>query len=263
MSETAPLIHPTAVIDPSAKLADGVRVGAFTLIGADVEIGANTEIGPHCSIQGPARIGEGNRFIGHAAIGGEPQDKKYRAERTELVIGDRNVIREFVTINRGTGGGGGITTVGDDNWMLAYTHVAHDCHVGSHCVFSNNTTLAGHVTVGDHVIISGFAGAHQFCRIGAHAFLGMGALTNGDVPPFTMVGSDSLGRPRGINSEGLKRRGFDAERIASIKRAYRTLYVAGLPLAEAKLQLAEQARNSDDVASMLAFIESAERPLLR
>ncbi|MDX3935098.1 acyl-ACP--UDP-N-acetylglucosamine O-acyltransferase [Stenotrophomonas sp.] len=263
MSDNAPLIHPTAVIDPSATLAADVRVGAFCLIGADVEIGAGTEIGPHCSIHGPTRIGRNNRFIGHAAIGGEPQDKKYKGERTELVIGDDNVIREFVTINRGTVGGGGITTVGNDNWMLAYTHVAHDCHVGDHCVFSNNTTLAGHVTVGDYVIISGFAGAHQFCRIGAHAFLGMGALTNGDVPPFTMVGSDSLGRPRGINSEGLKRRGFDAERIASIKRAYRTLYVAGLPLAEAKVQLAEQATHSADVKDLLDFIESAERPLLR
>ncbi len=263
MSDNAPLIHPTAVIDPSATLAADVRVGAFCLIGADVEIGAGTEIGPHCSIHGPTRIGRNNRFIGHAAIGGEPQDKKYKGERTELVIGDDNVIREFVTINRGTAGGGGITTVGNDNWMLAYTHVAHDCHVGDHCVFSNNTTLAGHVTVGDYVIISGFAGAHQFCRIGAHAFLGMGALTNGDVPPFTMVGTDSLGRPRGINSEGLKRRGFDAERIASIKRAYRTLYVAGLPLAEAKLQLAEQATHSADVKDLLDFIESAERPLLR
>ena len=263
MSDNAPLIHPTAVIDPSATLAADVRVGAFCLIGADVEIGAGTEIGPHCSIHGPTRIGRNNRFIGHAAIGGEPQDKKYKGERTELVIGDDNVIREFVTINRGTVGGGGVTTVGNDNWMLAYTHVAHDCHVGDHCVFSNNTTLAGHVTVGDYVIISGFAGAHQFCRIGAHAFLGMGALTNGDVPPFTMVGSDSLGRPRGINSEGLKRRGFDAERIASIKRAYRTLYVAGLPLAEAKVQLAEQATHSADVKDLLDFIESAERPLLR
>ncbi|WP_282263669.1 acyl-ACP--UDP-N-acetylglucosamine O-acyltransferase [Stenotrophomonas sp. PS02301] len=263
MSDNAPLIHPTAVIDPSATLAADVRVGAFCLIGADVEIGAGTEIGPHCSIHGPTRIGRNNRFIGHAAIGGEPQDKKYKGERTELVIGDDNVIREFVTINRGTAGGGGITTVGNDNWMLAYTHVAHDCHVGDHCVFSNNTTLAGHVTVGDYVIISGFAGAHQFCRIGAHAFLGMGALTNGDVPPFTMVGSDTLGRPRGINSEGLKRRGFDAERIASIKRAYRTLYVAGLPLADAKEQLAEQATHSADVKDLLDFIESAERPLLR
>lgn len=263
MSDNAPLIHPTAVIDPSATLAADVRIGAFCLIGADVEIGAGTEVGPHCSIRGPTRIGRNNRFIGHAAIGGEPQDKKYQAERTALVIGDDNVIREFVTINRGTVGGGGITTVGNDNWMLAYTHVAHDCHVGDHCVFSNNTTLAGHVTVGDYVIISGFAGAHQFCRIGAHAFLGMGALTNGDVPPFTMVGSDSLGRPRGINSEGLKRRGFDAERIASIKRAYRTLYVAGLPLAEAKQQLAEQAAHSADVKDLLDFIEHAERPLLR
>jgi UDP-N-acetylglucosamine acyltransferase len=259
----APLIHPTAVIDPSAKLAADVRVGAFCLIAADVEIGEGTEVGPHCSIHGPTRIGRNNRFIGHVAVGGEPQDKKYAGERTELVIGDDNVFREFVTLNRGTGGGGGITTIGNGNWMLAYTHIAHDCHVGNNCVFSNNTTLAGHVTVGDYVIISGFAGAHQFCRIGAHAFLGMGALTNGDVPPFTMVGSDSLGRPRGINSEGLKRRGFDAERIASIKRAYRTLYVAGLPLAEAKVQLAEQATHSPDVKDMLDFIEHAERPLLR
>lgn len=258
-----PLIHPTAVIDPSAKLAADVRIGAFCLIGADVEIGEGTEVGPHCSIHGPTRIGRNNRFIGHAAIGGEPQDKKYQGERAELVMGDDNVIREFVTINRGTAGGGSVTSIGDGNWMLAYTHVAHDCHVGNHCVFSNNTTLAGHVTVGDYVIISGFAGAHQFCRIGAYAFLGMGALTNGDVPPFTMVGSDSLGRPRGINSEGLKRRGFDAERIASIKRAYRTLYVAGLPLAEAKVQLAEQATHSADVKDMLDFIERAERPLLR
>ncbi len=263
MTDNAPLIHPTAVIDPSATLAADVRVGAFCLIGADVIIGEGTEVGPHCSIHGPTRIGRNNRFIGHVAVGGEPQDKKYAGERTELVIGDDNVFREFVTLNRGTGGGGGITTIGNGNWMLAYTHVAHDCHVGNNCVFSNNTTLAGHVTVGDYVIISGFAGAHQFCRIGAHAFLGMGALTNGDVPPFTMVGSDSLGRPRGINSEGLKRRGFDAERIASIKRAYRTLYVAGLPLADAKLQLAEQAKNSADVKDLLNFIEQAERPLLR
>ncbi|MCC7636027.1 acyl-ACP--UDP-N-acetylglucosamine O-acyltransferase [Stenotrophomonas rhizophila] len=263
MTDNTPRIHPSAVVDPAARLADDVQVGAFTLIGADVEIGAGTVVGPHCSIHGPTRIGRNNRIIGHAAIGGEPQDKKYQGERTALVIGDDNVFREFVTINRGTAGGGGITTVGNGNWMLAYTHVAHDCHVGDHCVFSNNTTLAGHVSVGDYVIISGFAGAHQFCRIGAHAFLGMGALTNGDVPPFTMVGSDSLGRPRGINSEGLKRRGFDAERIANIKRAYRTLYVAGLPLAEAKLQLAEQAAHSADVKDLLDFIEHAERPLLR
>ncbi|MGE4459016.1 MAG: acyl-ACP--UDP-N-acetylglucosamine O-acyltransferase [Stenotrophomonas sp.] len=263
MNDSAPLIHPTAVIDPSARLADDVRVGAFCLIGADVEIGAGTVVGPHCSIHGPTRIGRDNRFIGHAAIGGEPQDKKYAGERTELVIGDRNVVREFVTVNRGTGGGGGITRIGNDNWLLAYTHVAHDCQVGDYCVFSNNTTLAGHVSVGNWVIISGFAGAHQFCRIGDHAFLGMGALVTGDIPPFTMVGIDGHGRPRGINSEGLKRRGFDTARIGAIKRAYRTLYVAGIPLAEAKQQLAEQARDSDDVRQMLDFIEHADRPLQR
>ena len=263
MTDNAPRIHPSAVVDPGARLGAGVEIGAFTLIGADVEIGDGTTIGPHCSIHGPTRIGRDNRFIGHSAIGGEPQDKKFAGERTELVIGDRNVIREFVTINRGTEGGGGITRLGDDNWLLAYTHIAHDCIVANHCVFSNNTTLAGHVSVGDWVIISGFAGAHQFCRIGAHAFLGMGSLIGGDVPPFTMVGIDNHGRPRGINSEGLKRRGFDSERITAIKRAYRTLYVAGLPLAEAREQLGEQAQSSDDVRQLLDFIEGGDRPLLR
>ncbi len=257
------LIHPTAVIDPGARLGEGVSVGAFTLVGPDVEIGDRCQIGPHCSFAGPTRIGRNNRFIGHVAVGGEPQDKKFSGERTELVIGNGNVFREFVTLNRGTGNGGGVTRIGDDNWMLAYTHVAHDCIVGNHCIFSNNTTLAGHVTVGDWVIISGFAGAHQFCRIGDHAFLGMGARANGDVTPFTMVGGNSIGRPRGINSEGLKRRGFSPERIAAIKRAYRTLFVAGLPLAEAREQLAQQALDSEDVRLLLDFIGSGERPLLR
>ena len=177
----AGLIHPTAAIDPAARLGEGVRIGAFTVVGADVEIGAGTEIGPHCSLLGPTKIGRDNRILGHAAIGGEPQDKKFRGERTTLEIGNRNTIREFVTINRGTATGGGATVIGHDNWILAYGHVAHDCVVGSHCVFSNNATLAGHVEVGDHVILSGFAGIHQFCRIGAHAFIGMGAFVNGDV----------------------------------------------------------------------------------
>ena len=257
------LIHPSASIDPAARLGADVRIGAFTSIGADVEIGDGTVIGPHCSITGATRIGRDNHIVGHAAIGGDPQDKKFKGERTELVIGDRNTIREFVTVNRGTGDGGGVTRIGDDNWLLAYTHIAHDCDVGSYCVFSNNSTLAGHVQIGDWVIMSGFAGVHQFCRIGAHAFLGMGVLISGDVPPYTMVATEAQGRPRGINSEGLKRRGFDADRISAIKRAYRTLYVAGLPLAEAKQQLAEQARDSDDVRALLDFIESGERPLLR
>ncbi|NLW96357.1 MAG: acyl-ACP--UDP-N-acetylglucosamine O-acyltransferase, partial [Xanthomonadaceae bacterium] len=232
-------IHPTAVVDPSARLGEGVSVGAFTWIGPGVEIGDGTTIGPHCSVHGPTRIGRGNRIVGHAAIGGDPQDKKYRGETVSLEIGDRNLVREFVTFNRGTGDGGGVTRIGSDNWFLAYTHVAHDCVVGNHCVFSNNASLAGHVHVGDHVILSGFAGVHQFCRIGAHAFIGMGAFVNGDVPPFLMVAQDKYARPRGINAEGLKRRGFDPARIAAIRRAYRALYLGDAKLEEARAELAE------------------------
>ncbi|WP_396617023.1 acyl-ACP--UDP-N-acetylglucosamine O-acyltransferase [Lysobacter soli] len=259
----APRIHPTAVVEAGARLGDGVEVGAFCYIGAEVEVGDGTTFGPHCSVHGPTRIGRENRFIGHCAIGGEPQDKKYHGERVELEIGDRNLFREFTTINRGTGTGGGITRIGHDNWFLAYTHVAHDCMIGNSCVFSNNATLAGHVTIGDHVIMSGFAGVHQFCRIGAHAFIGMGALVNGDVPPFLMIAQDGYGRPRGINSEGLKRRGFDADRISAIKRAYRAVYMSGGSLEDARAKLAELAADSEDARAFLAFIESSERPLLR
>ncbi|MCL1633158.1 acyl-ACP--UDP-N-acetylglucosamine O-acyltransferase [Luteimonas sp. SX5] len=256
-------IHPSAAVDPGARIGRDVSIGAFTVIGPEVEIGDGTRIGPHCSVHGPTRIGRDNRIVGHAAIGGEPQDKKFKGERTELIVGDRNTIREFVTLNRGTGDGGGTTRIGDDNWILAYSHVAHDCIVGNFCIFSNNSTLAGHVEIGDYVILSGFAGIHQFCRIGAHAFIGMGALVNGDVPPFVMVAADEYGRPRGINSEGLKRRGFDGERIAAIKRAYRTLYMSGANLADARKQLADMARESEDVRAFSEFIERGERPLLR
>ena len=256
-------VHSTAVVDPGARLGANVRVDAYAIIGADVVIGDDTIVGPHCTITGPTTIGRGNHFHGHAAIGGDPQDKKFAGERTELVIGDGNVIREFVTISRGTGNGGGVTRVGDRNWLLAYTHIAHDCQVGNDCVFSNNATLAGHVEVGDQVILSGFVGVHQFCRIGAHAFIGMGAFVNGDVPPYVMVAQEGYGRPRGINAEGLKRRGFDAARISAIKRAYRALYVSGAKLDEALQQLAELAQDSDDVRAMLAFIERGDRPLLR
>ena len=256
-------IHATAQVDPSARIGAGVSIGAFTVVDAQVEIGDGTRIGPHCSILGPTRIGRDNHIHGHAAIGGDPQDKKFAGERTELVIGDRNSIREFTTISRGTGNGGGVTRLGDDNWLLAYTHVAHDCSIGSHCVFSNNATLAGHVEIGDHVILSGFVGVHQFCRIGAHAFIGMGAFVNGDVPPYVLVAQEGYGRPRGINAEGLKRRGFDSARIAAIKRAYRALYLSGAKLDAARAQLAELARDSDDVRALLEFIERGERPLLR
>lgn len=255
-------VHPSAVVDPTAKLAADVSVGPYSVIGAGVEIGAGSSIGPHCVITGPTRIGRDNRIVAQAAIGSDPQDKKFAGERTELVIGDGNIFREFVTVNRGTGNGGGITRIGDDNLFLAYVHIAHDCQVGSHTVFSNNATLAGHVTVEDWVILSGFTGIHQFCRIGAHAFIGMGCLVNGDVPPFVMV-ADKYAEPRGINAEGLKRRGFDAERIAAIKRAYRALYMSGKALAEAKQALAETAEGSTDVRAMLDFIERGERGLLR
>jgi UDP-N-acetylglucosamine acyltransferase len=256
-------IHPTAQIDPSAVIGDGVSIGAYTVVGAEVEIGAGTSIGPHVVIEGPTRIGRDNRISQFASLGGAPQDKKFQGERTELVIGDRNLIREFVTINRGTGDGGGITRIGDDNWLLAYVHVAHDCQIGNHVVFSNYSALAGHAEIGDWTILSGYSGVHQFCKVGAHAFIGMGCLVGSDVPPFVMMANEARGRPRGINSEGLKRRGFDAGRISAIKRAYRTLYMAGLSLAEAREQLAVQAQDSEDVRAMLAFLERSERSLAR
>jgi UDP-N-acetylglucosamine acyltransferase len=256
------MIHPTAQIDPGARLGNDVSVGAFSVIAADVHIGDGTTIGPHAVIQGPSRIGCDNRIFQFASVGAEPQDKKFRGEHSELVIGDRNTIREFVTINRGTGEGGGSTRIGDDNWIMAYAHIAHDCHVGNHTVFSNNATLAGHVEVGDYAILSGFAGVHQFCRVGEHAFVGMGCLINGDVPPFVIVANE-YGRPRGINSEGLKRRGFSAERIAAIKRAYRTLYMSGMPFERAREELGKAAADAPDVQRMLEFIERSQRALVR
>ncbi len=256
------MIHATAQIDPSASLSSDVEIGAYCVIGAEVEIGAGTRVGPHAVIQGPARIGRGNRIWQFASVGAEPQDKKFHGEHSELVIGDNNTIREFTTINRGTGEGGGATRIGDDNWIMAYVHIAHDCHIGSHTIFSNNATLAGHVEIGDYAILSGFSGVHQFCRIGEHAFIGMGCLINGDVPPFVMVAND-YGRPRGINAEGLKRRGFSPERIAAIKRAFKTLYVARLPLNEARVELARSATDAPDVARMLDFIERGQRSLMR
>ena len=256
------MIHPTAQIDPGARLEARVSVGAFTIIGPDVDIGEGTSIGSHCVITGPTRIGNENRIYSHAALGSDPQDKKFANEPAELVIGDRNTIREFTTFSRGTFDGGGVTRIGDDNWIMAYVHIAHDCQVGSHTIFANNATLAGHAVIGDWVILGGFVGVHQFCRIGDHAFIGMGSLVNADVAPFVLV-ADKYAGPRGINSEGLKRRGFDAERIAAIKRAYRALFVSGKPMAEVRDELARSAEDSADVRLMLDFIEHSERGLLR
>jgi UDP-N-acetylglucosamine acyltransferase len=256
------MIHPTAHIDPGARVGARVSIGAYSIIGADVDIGEDTSIGPHCVINGPTRIGVDNRIYSHAALGIDPQDKKFAAERTELVIGDRNTIREFTTFSRGTADGGGVTTIGDDNWIMAYVHIAHDCRIGSNTILANNATLAGHAVIEDWVILGGFVGVHQFCRIGAHAFIGMGSLINADVPPFVLVAT-KYAAPRGINAEGLKRRGFDAARIASIKRAYRALFVSGKPMAEAMQELTGSAQDSADVRQMLEFIERSERGLLR
>jgi UDP-N-acetylglucosamine acyltransferase len=255
-------IHPSAVVDPAARLGEGVAIGPFTVVGADVEIGAGTRIGSHCVIEGPTRIGRDNLVHAHASLGGPPQDRKHKGEATRLEIGDRNTIFEFTTFSRGTVDGGGVTRIGDDNWIMAYVHVAHDCVVGNHCILANNATLAGHVVLEDWVILGGFVGIHQFCRVGAHAFVGMGSLVNADVAPYLTV-ADQYAVPRGINAEGLKRRGFAPERIAAIKRAYRAVFMSGAPLAEAKAQLAEAAAGSEDVARMLAFIEKSERGLLR
>ena len=256
------MIHPTAQVDPKARLGANVHVGAFAVIGEDVEIGDGSRIGPHCVVGGPTTLGRDCVVKAHATLGNDPQDKKYKGESSQLIVGDRNTFFEFTTISRGTAEGGGVTRIGSDNWIMAYVHVAHDCVIGDHCILSNNATLAGHAVLGDWVILSGFSAIHQFCKIGSHAFIGMGSLVNADVPPFVMV-ADRYAEPRGINSEGLKRRGFDRERIAAIKRAYRTLYVAGSSLEDARARLAKLATGSDDVRALLDFIDAGERPLLR
>lgn len=255
-------VHPTAIIDAGAKLADDVAVGPYAVIGEGVEIGTGCSIGAHALIQGPTRIGCNNRVGAFASLGGDPQDKKYKGERSDLVVGDGNTFHEFVTVNRGTDAGGGVTRIGDDNWIMAYAHIAHDCNIGSHTIFANNATLAGHVEIGDWVVLGGFAGVHQFCKVGAHAFAAMYSAINRDVPPFIYV-AGQFAVPRGVNAEGLKRRGFDAERIGAIKRAYRTLYLSHKTLDEARAALADQADASEDVRFFRDFIERSERSLVR
>lgn len=256
------MIHPSALIDPKAKIGSNVSVGAFSIVGADVEIGDNTWIGPHVVIEGPTKIGSDNRIWQFASVGAAPQDKKFHGEKARLEIGDRNVIREFVTFNRGTEDGGGVTRIGNDNWLMAYVHIAHDCVVGNNVIFANAASLAGHVTVDDWVILGGFTLVHQFCQIGAHAFTSMGSIINRDVPPYVTV-AGSFAEPKGINSEGLRRRGYDGERIMTIKRAYKTLYKSGFTLAEARDELARAADGAPDVRLMLDFIERSQRSLVR
>lgn len=256
------VIHPTAIVDPAARLAGGVAVGPYSVIGPGVEIGEGTTVGPHVVIQGPTRIGRDNRIHQFASVGADPQDKKFAGEDTLLEIGDRNTIREFTTINRGTVQDGGITRIGHDNWIMAYVHIAHDCTVGDHCIFANAASLAGHVRIDDWVILGGFSLIHQFCQVGAHAFTSMGSVINRDVPPYVTV-AGPFAEPKGINSEGLKRRGFDSARIMAIKRGFKTLYKSGLPLAEARVQLASAAEDAPDLRLMLDFIDRSERSLIR
>lgn len=256
------MIHASAVISPGAELADGVTVGPYAVIGPRVRIGAGTVVGPHVVINGPTRIGENNRIFQFASIGEEPQDKKYGGEDTALEIGNGNTIREFCTINRGTAQDAGVTRIGDDNWLMAYTHVAHDCQVGSNVIMSNNATLAGHVHIGDYAILSGFTAVHQFCRIGAHSFIGGLSGITRDVLPFMLVAGHPP-EPHGINQEGLRRRGFTAEQIRNLKEAYRILYRSGLRLVEAREQLERLAAGRPEVQVLVAFIDQSERSILR
>ncbi len=256
------MIHPTAIIEDGAQIAPDVEIGPYSIIGAQVEIGPGCKIGPHVVITGRTRMGSNNRIYQFASIGEAPQDKKFAGEDSSLEIGSGNTFREYVTINRGTADGGGVTRLGDDNWLMAYCHIAHDCQVGSNVTMANGATLAGHVVVGNWVIFAGYSGAHQFCRIGCHAFLGMYGGVNQDVPAYVMV-SGQPPRPRGINSEGLKRRGFSADDIRHIRDAYRTLYRDGLKRDDALAKLRERLPEQPAIGLMIESAEASERGLLR
>lgn len=257
------MIHPTAIIHAGARLGADVEVGPWTIIGDDVEIGDGCSIGAHCVLKGPTRIGRENRIYAFCSIGEDPQDKKFRQDMpVRLEIGDRNTIREYCSINRGTPGGGGLTSLGDDNWIMAYCHVAHDCHIGNSTIFANNATLAGHVDIGDYAILGGFTGVHQFCRIGESSFTAISAVVVKDVPPFVMAGGNTA-RARAINREGLKRRGFDSDAIAAVTRAYKTLYRQGLLLEQALEQLAAPAQEHPEVARFVDFIRGSRRGIVR
>jgi UDP-N-acetylglucosamine acyltransferase len=260
------LIHPTAIVDAAAELGAGVEVGPYAVIGAGVQIGDGTTVGPHVVLEGPMRLGRDNRIHAHAVLGGAPQDMKYRGEPTALEIGDRNTIREFCTFNRGTVQDGGATRVGDDNWVMAYVHIAHDVQVGNRCILANNATLAGHVHVGDWVIVGGLTGIHQFCHVGAHAMTGFQSHVSQDVPPFMMVSGNPLG-VHGFNVEGLRRRGFSRERIGLVKQMHRLLYRDGLTLDASKAAIAALQGSVEggdiDVAMLIDFLAASTRGIVR
>jgi UDP-N-acetylglucosamine acyltransferase len=256
------VIDPRAIIAPDAILGEGVAVGAYTIIGAGVRIGAGSWIGPHAVINGPTTLGCENKVFQFASVGDAPQDKKYNGEPTRLEVGDRNVFREFCSVNRGTVSGRGVTKIGDENLFMAYSHVAHDCIVGSNCVMSNCTALAGHVELGNWVILSGYAGIHQFCKVGSHSFLANNAAVTRDVPPYLLV-AGTPAEPKGVNSEGLKRRGFDPAQITNIRNAYRLLYRSGLKLAAATEQLQALAADQPELLPFVQFLAASERSIVR
>ncbi|MBV8876149.1 MAG: acyl-ACP--UDP-N-acetylglucosamine O-acyltransferase [Gammaproteobacteria bacterium] len=256
------MIDPHAIVSPQAQLASDVTVGPFSIIGPQVRIGARTVIGPHVVVNGPTTIGEDNRFFQFASIGDAPQDKKYRGEPTQLLIGDRNVFRESCTINRGTAHDKGVTRIGNDNLFMAYAHVAHDCSIGDNTIFANSVAMGGHVEVGDWAILGGLVAVHQFTKIGAHAFLGGGAILSRDVPPYVMVAGNPA-VPHGVNAEGLRRRGFSDEQIRHIREAYRVLYRSDLKLAEALERLTPVAEQRPEIRAFVDFIHGSTRSLVR
>ena len=262
MYHAAGMIHPSAIVDPAARLDPSVSVGPYSVIGPNVSIGAGTTIGPHVVIEGRTAIGRDNRIFQFCSIGKIPQDKKYAGEPTGLVIGDRNTIHEVCSLHIGTVQDGGLTTVGDDNWIMAYSHVAHDCRIGNQTILANSAQLAGHVHVGDYAILGGCTGVHQFVKIGAHSITGGGTILFQDLPPF-VTAQGNPAAPHGINAEGLKRRGFSNEAISAIKQAYRTLYRSNLPLAEAREAIAAQAAAEPALAPLSVFLEAAKRGVLR
>ncbi len=256
------MIHTTAVVDRAATLADDVEIGPYAIVDGGVEIDSGTSIGPHAVVRGPTRIGRDNRIFQFASVGDEPQDKKYAGEPTRLVIGDRNTIREFCTINRGTVQDARVTRLGDDNWIMAYVHIAHDCVVGDGNVLANNVTMAGHVHVGDYVVLGGFTGIHQHCQIGSHAFTAMFSVVNRDVPAYCMV-SGHPAAPRGVNSEGLRRRDFDADQIRHVRRAYKTLYRSGLRFQEAVAEIEAVAESRPELAVLVTSLRNSTRGIVR
>ena len=255
-------IHPSAIIDTKAELDSSVEVGAYSVIGASVKVGENTKISSHVVLKGPTTIGKNNQIFQFSSLGEAPQDKKYAGEPTTLEIGDNNTIREFCTFNRGTIQDKGVTKIGNDNWIMAYVHIAHDCTIGNHTIMANNSSLAGHVDINDYAILGGFTLIHQFCKVGAHVITAVNSVVFKDIPPYvTASGYDA--NPHGINAEGLKRRGFSPETIMQIKRAYKVLYRNSLTLEEAKLELAEMQKSCKEINVLSEFLTNSNRGIIR